>query len=218
MSMHARPQLVFPAPGSGRARSTREALLLATEDLLRTTEVDDLGVRTVVRHARSSIGSFYDSLPTKRALLDQLLLRFFTTRDSFFAHGIDPDRWEGIDLGTRLTAMIDLAVDYNRAYPAFNRALLRHRFAVSEQVREPLGRVEASGHTRWVAFLAASPEHEAGGALHENLGLAVSTVGQQVDAATLVPGAERPGGDGSSDASFREGLKDHAMLLLTARS
>lgn len=208
-------ELVFPRPGSGQASGTREALLLAAEDLLRSREIETLGIRTVARRAHSSVGSFYDYFPTKRALLDQLLLRFFTTRNSFLARRIDSDRWAGIDLRTRVTAMIDVAVDYNRAYPAFNRALLRHRLAASEEIAEPLSRMEADGQARWIAFLASSAEVEAGDASYDAVDMAVSTMGRLIDSVTLVPAAGRIGIDGSSAASFRERLRHHVMLTLT---
>lgn len=66
----------IPPPRQDRSRRTLERILDATENLLREKPFEDITVAEVVRHAKSSVGSFYARFGSKEGLLPHLYQRY----------------------------------------------------------------------------------------------------------------------------------------------
>ncbi len=63
-------------PLQARSARTQERILAAVEKLLETTPFEKITVADIVRHAKSSVGSFYARFADKEALLDALYQRY----------------------------------------------------------------------------------------------------------------------------------------------
>ena len=120
---------VLKEPVQARSRATLERLLVATEALLHDRRFTDISVAEIVEQAASSVGAFYKRFSSKDDLLPYLLKRLQDRQlGAIEAFVIDP-RWNGVDLGARIDAFIDIVADSYRSNRGLVRALVTRQFS-----------------------------------------------------------------------------------------
>lgn len=114
------------APRQERGRRTRERILCATERLLRTKRLEDLGVQEIVRQAGSSVGSFYHLFGSKDALVGPLYARYDARITDGARRVLDPSRWRNRPLAHRASRLFRYAARLYRRDRGLMRSLVLH--------------------------------------------------------------------------------------------
>jgi AcrR family transcriptional regulator len=141
-------------PQQARSRETLVRILDAAETLLATRSFDEVSVSDVVRHAASSVGSFYSRFPDKEALLHALQERFVAEASATVDAALAPERWEGASLAQILAECSALLVRAYRLRQGLHRTLLA-RAAHDPSLRQRGARVRGQLAERLRVILLA---------------------------------------------------------------
>jgi len=109
------------APRQARSSATLDALLEAADRLLEQHHFEDISITMILELAEVSVGSFYARFHSKEDLLPHLYTAYSDDLAGRMAGWLDPERWQGKDLASRLRELLHLAVANYRG----RRGLLR---------------------------------------------------------------------------------------------
>jgi AcrR family transcriptional regulator len=134
-----RPVLQVRKPVQDRSRRTLDALLDATEALLRERRFEQITVAEIILRAGASTGSFYARFPGKDALLPALYARYHAElpeRLERIAGSLDYDRLSLADACRRVVR--EFASSFER-HPHLMRAIVIYARTKPEEIRPLLG-------------------------------------------------------------------------------
>lgn len=123
------------APQQDRSRKTQQAILAATEELMRSRPFDQISVAEIANAAGVSVGNFYNRFSDKTALLLTMFQSYQTERTEFLLQEFEIDHWQGTNLETRAQAIAELLVEFFWA----RRALVRSFVLYHRNAREKVG-------------------------------------------------------------------------------
>lgn len=101
-------------PRQARAQASMDRMLDAAQSLLENMNFHDLKVQDVVKHAETSIGSFYNRFKTKDGLLRCLEERYVSERNRIVERELKSNDWTNVDLRPRVRWLARLIVRFNR--------------------------------------------------------------------------------------------------------
>jgi AcrR family transcriptional regulator len=123
-------------PKQERSRKTLQRLLDVAETMLDEGSFEAAPVRRIVRHANSSVGSFYSLFKNKNALFECLLDRYQDRLvDVAQSFARDP-RWQQASLCERSLAWVTRLVSFFRQERGLMRARILHNILRPETVPE----------------------------------------------------------------------------------
>lgn len=117
-----------PAPRQARSARSLGRILDAAAALLEERPFDAVSVAQIAARARTSVGNVYARFADKQAILDELHRRHEAERAGALAARLERAGREATDLRARVTAIVEIFVDYYAARPGVIRSfVLRYR-------------------------------------------------------------------------------------------
>lgn len=120
----AMPDDVLRPTRQRRSQQTLDRIVEALERLIEEKTFEEITVAEVCRHAGVSVGSFYERVGNKDALLEHLRQRFYADIVEAIAAAFDPRRFVGCDLPTVLQTNAREMVELHRARQGAIRATI----------------------------------------------------------------------------------------------
>ncbi|HVT57013.1 MAG TPA: TetR/AcrR family transcriptional regulator [Thermoanaerobaculia bacterium] len=114
------------APRQERSRATRERILGALARLLERTTFDQISVAEITAAAGCSMSSFYARFPTKGALLEAFLDRFFELSAGEVTKALSQIAAAGAGASPRARRLVELMLRSYRDYRGLLRSLILH--------------------------------------------------------------------------------------------
>jgi AcrR family transcriptional regulator len=99
-------------PRQARSRQTQQAILDATERLMKEKPFEKLSVAEITHEAGISVGNFYNRFPDKTALLTTLFDEYAKERTARLLDAFSPKQWQDQNLQTRADGLVELLVDF----------------------------------------------------------------------------------------------------------
>ena len=202
-------------PVQARSRRTLDAILEATEGLLRDKPFEEISVAEIILAAGSSTGSFYARFPSKEALLPALYERYHRAlkprqEAAEAAFGTAPS------LASLCEGVARAFAESFRAQPNLMRAIVLYARTRSEELA-PLIPERAKLHDRILGLFA--PFHAE--IAHDDPEAAVRAglfvMGSAIREAMLFPGAPMAANTGLSAAAIQRAAAAMLHAFLTTR-
>jgi AcrR family transcriptional regulator len=150
-------------PRQARSRRTLERILAAAERLLADRDFEDLTMADLAAAAGCAVGTLYDRIPSKEALLD-CLYDLYAAQESALVERLEASPPE-LSLRERIELVVDGLLAQYRDHAGLCGAIVNHLYRSEGANSAAFRRANTAFYRRLARFLVASPgsvRHEDG--------------------------------------------------------